>query len=130
MLTNQLIKALEASFLLSSTTYIILSLRNVFNNIWASNLEFLIEISIWLYLFISYFLTSFRVQLSKFHRLLILIPLKLEIAKLFLRIFFCLIFERCFLHKIKSRRSLYFYRNLFFCHSTSSRSNALLLLCL
>ena len=92
MLTNQLIKALEASFLLSSTTYIILSLRNVFNNIWASNLEFLIEISIWLYLFISYFLTSFRVQLSKFHRLLILIPLKLEIAKLFLRIFFCLIF--------------------------------------
>ena len=64
MLTNQLIEALEASFLLTSTTYIILSLRNVFNNKWASNLEFLIEISIWLYLFISYFLTSFRVQLS------------------------------------------------------------------
>ncbi len=46
MLTNQLIEALEASFLLTNTTYIILSLRNVFNNIWASNLEFLIEISI------------------------------------------------------------------------------------
>ena len=46
MLTNQLIEALEASFLLISTNNIILSLRNVFNNIWARNLEFLIEISI------------------------------------------------------------------------------------
>ena len=46
MLTNQLIEALEASFLLTSTNNIILSLRNVFNNIWARNLEFLIEISI------------------------------------------------------------------------------------